>query len=194
MSCLASCIVFLVICVVLVFVFYFFFFFKQKTAYEMRISDWSSDVCSSDLTPGKHDYALGRTGTPPPTPSLAVPDLSDVAAPDATDWTLTGESVASDGGSLPVIAFSGSVANPNASAVVFEYRASGNTEWISAGTEEPETTRKIVATVAPGIEYEGAVSYRVRGVGGARLILGPVTSGHLDGGGNHNWLDRKSVV
>src|SRR3546814_5922491 len=34
-----------------------FFFFKQKTAYEMRISDWSSDVCSSDLygalsTPG----------------------------------------------------------------------------------------------------------------------------------------------
>src|SRR3546814_20216842 len=29
--------------------FCFFFFFKQKTAYEMRISDWSSDVCSSDL-------------------------------------------------------------------------------------------------------------------------------------------------
>src|SRR3546814_17220221 len=29
----------------------FFFFFKQKTAYEMRISDWSSDVCSSDLVP-----------------------------------------------------------------------------------------------------------------------------------------------
>src|SRR3546814_6487509 len=31
-----------------------FFFFKQKTAYEMRISDWSSDVCSSDLSA---DYA-----------------------------------------------------------------------------------------------------------------------------------------
>src|SRR3546814_3328781 len=29
--------------------FFMFFFFKQKTAYEMRISDWSSDVCSSDL-------------------------------------------------------------------------------------------------------------------------------------------------
>src|SRR3546814_2585810 len=28
---------------------FFFFFFKQKTAYEVRISDWSSDVCSSDL-------------------------------------------------------------------------------------------------------------------------------------------------
>src|SRR3546814_5257512 len=30
----------------------FVFFFKQKTAYEMRISDWSSDVCSSDLARG----------------------------------------------------------------------------------------------------------------------------------------------
>src|SRR3546814_14816667 len=33
----------------MVYVFSVFFFFKQKTAYEMRISDWSSDVCSSDL-------------------------------------------------------------------------------------------------------------------------------------------------
>src|SRR3546814_5295070 len=37
----------------------FFFFFKQKTAYEMRISDWSSDVCSSDL----EDFAA-RTARP----------------------------------------------------------------------------------------------------------------------------------
>src|SRR3546814_5560005 len=37
----------------------FFFFFKQKTAYEMRISDWSSDVCSSDLVGlvNLHPYA-----------------------------------------------------------------------------------------------------------------------------------------
>src|SRR3546814_3873897 len=33
----------------MLYLFLFFFFFKQKTAYEMRISDWSSDVCSSDL-------------------------------------------------------------------------------------------------------------------------------------------------
>src|SRR3546814_10257750 len=37
----------------------FCFFFKQKTAYEMRISDWSSDVCSSDLLPGRHVINLG---------------------------------------------------------------------------------------------------------------------------------------
>src|SRR3546814_2675128 len=35
-----------------------FFFFKQKTAYEMRISDWSSDVCSSDLRPRHMAYHL----------------------------------------------------------------------------------------------------------------------------------------
>src|SRR3546814_7852451 len=38
----------------------FFFFFKQKTAYEMRISDWSSDVCSSDLTTLSRDQYASR--------------------------------------------------------------------------------------------------------------------------------------
>src|SRR3546814_530564 len=39
---------------------YSFFFFKQKTAYEMRISDWSSDVCSSDLLERLPDASLDR--------------------------------------------------------------------------------------------------------------------------------------
>src|SRR3546814_17476767 len=41
-----------------------FFFFKQKTAYEMRISDWSSDVCSSDLT-WPRSCASAPTSRPP---------------------------------------------------------------------------------------------------------------------------------
>src|SRR3546814_3917984 len=46
-----SCCIGNVLCIIVVilFWFFFFFFFKQKTAYELRISDWSSDVCSSDL-------------------------------------------------------------------------------------------------------------------------------------------------
>src|SRR3546814_2164306 len=40
-----------------------FFFFKQKTAYEMRISDWSSDVCSSDLfLVDAYRFAVGNGG------------------------------------------------------------------------------------------------------------------------------------
>src|SRR3546814_9203968 len=42
-----------------------FFCFKQKTAYEMRISDWSSDVCSSDLGAGsRQDARLAPLGLP----------------------------------------------------------------------------------------------------------------------------------
>src|SRR3546814_1798766 len=53
---------------------FFFFFFKQKTAYEMRISDWSSDVCSSDLRGGLGgavggDGRRGRGGPPDRTQS-----------------------------------------------------------------------------------------------------------------------------
>src|SRR3546814_8204986 len=40
-----------------------FFFFKQKTAYEMRISDWSSDVCSSDLRDRAARMPPGRVGS-----------------------------------------------------------------------------------------------------------------------------------
>src|SRR3546814_4380424 len=46
----------------------FFFFCKQNTAYEMRISDWSSDVCSSDLV-----------DTQRPNVGVAVPELHDAA-------------------------------------------------------------------------------------------------------------------
>src|SRR3546814_1907732 len=43
--------------------FFIFCFFKQKTAYELRISDWSSDVCSSDLD--EDDAAVRRTQEAP---------------------------------------------------------------------------------------------------------------------------------
>src|SRR3546814_5892874 len=46
------------VCVVILCFFIVIFFFKQKTAYEMRISDWSSDVCSSDLDAYIYGYRL----------------------------------------------------------------------------------------------------------------------------------------
>src|SRR3546814_2351785 len=53
---------------------YVFFFFKQKTAYEMRISDWSSDVCSSDLS-FTVDRALELAGVVPPSLEAATADI-----------------------------------------------------------------------------------------------------------------------
>src|SRR3546814_11735265 len=59
----------------------FVFFFKQNTAYEMRISDWSSDVCSSDLVWVLSDLAYSELyydGCPTPS-ILQVPGAKDVA-------------------------------------------------------------------------------------------------------------------
>src|SRR3546814_4226698 len=55
-----------------------FFFVKQKTAYEMRISDWSSDVCSSDL------IASGLTGT------VGIPQNPDTDTPLLVDDSPSG--------------------------------------------------------------------------------------------------------
>src|SRR3546814_3173707 len=69
----------------------FFFFFKQKTAYEMRISDWSSDVCSSDLMMeglvAKLRAEIGRPTRTIATGGLAAlfdehTDIFDAIAPD----------------------------------------------------------------------------------------------------------------
>src|SRR3546814_6494092 len=56
---------------------FFFFFFKQKTAYEMRISDWSSDVCSSDLV------AIEHLGAPPVRRRLQPSQLDRAGNPQA---------------------------------------------------------------------------------------------------------------
>src|SRR3546814_5979004 len=55
----------------------FFFFFKQKTAYEMRISDWSSDVCSSDLlAAGPDALKLFVAGVPAESPAADEDEIS----------------------------------------------------------------------------------------------------------------------
>src|SRR3546814_7121450 len=58
----------------LVVIYFFVFFFKQKTAYEMRISDWSSDVCSSDLSKGTRE-AEAHFGSHPHLSGRGFPGL-----------------------------------------------------------------------------------------------------------------------
>src|SRR3546814_8144409 len=65
------------------------FFFKQKTAYEMRISDWSSDVCSSDLVGievarGLAEHQIARRVGPP-----GLDDRQVSAQPGFADVTLS---------------------------------------------------------------------------------------------------------
>src|SRR3546814_5857796 len=68
----------------------YFFFCKQKTAYEMRISDWSSDVCSSDLTGPRHGAAPAARESvdgldffrtvPPPKTMSPIGELREIGA------------------------------------------------------------------------------------------------------------------
>src|SRR3546814_16803921 len=65
--------------------FVYFFFFKQKTAYDMRISDWSSDVCSSDLaTPCRMPMA----GDCFPAPAMTDYGSAQVQPPRANPRTM----------------------------------------------------------------------------------------------------------
>src|SRR3546814_6721370 len=75
-----------------------FFFFKQKTAYEMRISDWSSDVCSSDLIDGilrgadlPADAVVAfRTEAAPGGKRVAIISIvSDTPIPAGNRWLLS---------------------------------------------------------------------------------------------------------
>src|SRR3546814_6815657 len=59
------------------------FFFKQKTAYEMRISDWSSDVCSSDL-----EIAVLQTGNTSLGVTLLATLVREAAARLGPDWDI----------------------------------------------------------------------------------------------------------
>src|SRR3546814_12845189 len=79
----------------------FVFFFKQKTAYEMRISDWSSDVCSSDLAecchpiPGDCIVGLRREGAGIEVHTI---DCERLAAGVDADWVHLAWGDESDGG------------------------------------------------------------------------------------------------
>src|SRR3546814_5279679 len=71
----------------------YFFFFKQKTAYEMRISDWSSDVCSSDLSGGGAGSAPSMLPTPCRAHTGYLPSLA-TRFPWLSAGTITDENTA----------------------------------------------------------------------------------------------------
>uniref|UniRef100_UPI0035C86020 hypothetical protein n=1 Tax=Qipengyuania sp. TaxID=2004515 RepID=UPI0035C86020 len=126
-------------------------------------------------TDGKHDYALGLTGTPPPVASLTYAD--EVEAPEAGEWQVQGGQLSAGDVSVPALIVTGACANSSAEAVVVEYRLhsagqANNAGWQGASVGSPTLTRKELTSVTGGTEYDVAVRYRVRGRLGARRILG----------------------
>src|SRR3546814_21116554 len=128
----------------------------------MRISDWSSDVCSSDLA--------AQQPAPPA-----------IAAPAPGSWAL--EAGYLDGGGIrtPALFVTGAQDDPAARFVRMEFVLGDEvpgpaTLWTDAGITGPDIQRREIAIAAGGI-YPDGVSYVVGRVPGALPVRGPVACG-----------------
>src|SRR3546814_7697586 len=88
----------------------FFFFFKQKTAYDMRISDWSSDVCSSDLNHFLDCYELFAGGAVTRALDFRGFDLLPIAKSDDFHLTFRKQGI-QPGPSCLIVALANVIAN-----------------------------------------------------------------------------------
>lgn len=152
-------------------------------------------------TDGKHPFALGQTGTPPPTASVGAFDPT-VEPPPEGDWILNGTTLTANGASIPALVALGAVSNSLADAAIFDFRTveleldgdgepvvdgdghyvvatDSEGEWTAAGVEPPTIVRKEITGVTPGTAYQVSVRYRVRGIIGGRRILPAVVSGEF---------------
>ena len=132
-------------------------------------------------TAAKHAFALGQTGTAPPTPSVSGKPLLPIPGPAA--WAATGGVVtAANGTTQPVINLVGAVDAEAVDSVVIEYRTSTGSLDTTAGwttaTSLPAPTQQFALTgLRDNGYYDVAVSYRCGPATGDRLILGPVSCG-----------------
>jgi hypothetical protein len=137
-------------------------------------------TCRSE-TASKHSFALGQSGTAPPTPDLSVPEV-DLSAPSPADWAATGTVLSANGVSVPAVIVTGAADERPMAGVLFEYRryvagADPEANWSGGGLDGPAIVRKEITSVTSGTQYEVAVRHMVGGAYSDRLVLGPVTAG-----------------
>jgi hypothetical protein len=125
-------------------------------------------------TPEKHPAALGQTGAVPPVPTLTfAPDVAP--APSVSGWDASAFVWEDSGYSEPAIVVTGAADNSNAENVVFEIREVGG-DWVDPSIDPPDATRRLFRRLRSKTNYEVAVSYKVRGTIGDRLVLGPIVT------------------
>lgn len=125
-------------------------------------------------THSKHDFALGRTTTPPAPFTLTAPDLKP-PPPAAAGWAVTG---ATTGEGLPAIIVIGTSEMPSADAILLEYRRAGDEAWSRPAILS--ATGQILHVISPlesTTVYEVRVGYRVGSIDGDYAVIGTVTTG-----------------
>ena len=130
-------------------------------------------------TASKHAFALGQTGGAPPTPTLTGIDRLTVPAPESGQWTASGATLTASGVSVPAIVLTGSSSdNAGAQEVIVEIKPHDADSWAVYSTDPAATTtRKEIFNVTNLTVYDVAVSYRIQGVVGERLIISSITAG-----------------
>src|SRR3546814_21110840 len=111
---------------------YIFFFFKQKTAYDMRISDWSSDVCSSDLSRNRRVKAAG-SASPARSPKKPNPPASKAACISARNSRRNTQDSTRTGRKNPAWQATQRVQPACAGAGLSEGPPPGTTQWTREG-------------------------------------------------------------
>ena len=152
---------------------------------------------------GKHDFALGRTNTPPVPATLTVPDIYDVPAPAIDVW-----SASPGAGKQPTILVTGSADQDNAKGFIVEYRtaidpdtgsawAGDDAGWRVFGENDIATEAVVLTGLEPETAYQVAVKYVSQfGVIGTRRVLGSVTTGGLTatGVGDYDYARLSAFV
>lgn len=164
---------------------------------ELGASSGVVTMTARSETGAKHPFALGQTTTPPPTPG--VTNGVTAPTPGATAWAITQTELTSASGTIPALEITGAVDAGTPDAVLFEYREAtaglgADEGWIAAGIEDALVTRKVIGGVVPGESYQVGVRYRVRGVIGNRLVLGPVTVGAVSSPGSAAPAQVRAIV
>jgi hypothetical protein len=145
----------------------------EKWQNSLQLRQIAADI--ADWDPQVDELADGAVAVQPGDPAFG-------SAPAAGSWTLTGATETGDGGQVAALVFVGACDDDQADAIIFEYAAGAaepdvddDSAWTVGTTAlNISTTRAEVAGVMAGTNYWGAVSYRVSGVQGDRLPLGPV--------------------
>lgn len=141
---------------------------------------WRNVITFEEVEAEAYDYVAATDEiTPGSVAEQSTPPTID--APDPADWSVTGVSLTSDGGTLPALVFAGEedLGSDYIDQILFEYRLTGASEWTGPDVAGPGVRNRVISSVVPGASYEGAVTYVVGGIPTDRLVLGPVTVGDI---------------
>ena len=144
-------------------------------------SDWRNSLMLREIAASV--YADDVEHIPDGAETSQPPAPPEIGTPSAADWSLAAVLLTGSGSSGVVLQFSGVVDDDYADVAILEYAAgttppdpTDNSDWTLGATVVAGSTPPPITGVLAGTTYYGAVTYRVEGERGDRLMLGPVTT------------------